>query len=398
MATAEQYYGKHFNSEQCSLERLDGDGQRTSCVGLYPSEDYRNWYGYVQPNGNRLHPQHLSFCEHCARIGFTDEEVYQITEEDFPDISWVNINCDSFKTEDCLKYGIDRRCLNYNGLRLNLNHVDPTDDNDFRPVLSVPSMEEGKKQGVVCYSLPRDAYWELGLKGDPNGRYKNSNNYYFTIEMKDQTGKVIHIRDQNGFKGFKIPITRLSPQRINAYDSGYDKRFMFVAPSVEEVNAGVTDILAMNQSNIFEVSITVYERIKYIPPRPVMDTSALRCGGATRGCGGATRGLTRSYSGGANVSAQGYSAATKTQTTNDSFNLLDKVYMTVQLVCNQSREERLRLGREIEMKGLESKKKELEELERRKKELMQPSERANIFGISHEDQKKIIMKGDDLED
>jgi len=377
MTSAKEYYGKYFNPrKQCSLNRLDSFGKPLSCTGVKTGDECK-WYGLIGENGNKVDVYNFTICECCAITGFDKSTIYEIKREEHPELPWYSINCEMPKTETCLKYGVDKRCLHYNNIRLNLNLVDPYDNDDYRPVLLVPEMEKVKHNGIACYGLPTMSYWELAIKADPKGIY-NDIKYYMIVDMHDKQGRMVHIRNQYGQKNYYTPMSNIHPMTINSYDSGEGQRFMFSGVSNEEIqNQDITSGLHLNKSNVFEIKIRVYERIVYQEPK-------------TRSIHQPTRG----YSSGTNMSAPGYSSSAYSNTTKDSFVEVDTIDITLQLVCNQSNEERLKIAKEIEINEMEGKRHELLKLEQQKQKLLQPSKRGELLGIEHKQQEEFLMNFD----
>ena len=91
------------------------------------------------------------------------------------------------------------------------------------------------------------------------------------------------------------------------------------------------------------------------------------------------------------MSAPGYSSSAYSNTTKDSFVEVDTIDITLQLVCNQSNEERLKIAKEIEINEMEGKRQELLKLEQQKQQLLQTSKRGELLGIDHKQQESFLM-------
>ena len=125
------------------------------------------------------------------------------------------------------------------------------------------------------------------------------------------------------------------------------ERFFFVAPSKKETDHHL-EAEHNADSNVFKLTAEIYDmNEKTVPPprkTPKGATQWRGGGGQTRGGGGQTRGgggQTRGYTGGSNFGADGYSEHVKTHQINVDPVLVDTVNLTLQLVNNESEEERV---------------------------------------------------------
>lgn len=92
-------------------------------------------------------------------------QVFLVTEQDYPSRLMPMLVCDTSQTANCLKYGIDSRCLHYGGFRENVNLINQ-DDTAWTPVTRIPrpNAMTAARSGVHIVGVPTSMGWELSIK------------------------------------------------------------------------------------------------------------------------------------------------------------------------------------------------------------------------------------------
>ena len=373
-----QYYSKDVNTTFFTLDLKDSQCKRRCCM----AKNHGNckWYGLKDPF---VHPRYLTFCEYCYEKYLDKSRFFEVTNEEYPEFEG-RYNCDSSQTDNILQYNL-HRCLNYNGLRLNVNRCNALNE-QFAPTMALHTEQsiQAMKKGVFICNMGSHSYWEFVLSADPNGKYAEQYNKYFKIEKAVfGDGREVKVTNSSGNTEFFTKISKHNRQTlvVNSYNSGKSERFFFVSPCKKEKDFGL-DTSHVNKSNILKLTISIHERIDNEPTPVFRSTTRGFDGGPTRGLGGgATRGLggvfakgcndahTGAFGGGSNLSAEGNSSYVKTHTVDAEFPKIDEVNITVQLICNDSDEEKEYNINLINEKIKENKFRELQSLKRKRNEI-----------------------------
>jgi hypothetical protein len=246
------------------------------------------------------------------------------------------------------------------------------------------------KGGVGIFPVPSMSYWELSVRGDPNGRFKGSNLYFKVKSAKFGDGRVVKITNQMGSTNFYTPLEG-SLMTINSYLTGVQgQRFFFVAPSTLE-KANKLEADHNNESNKLYLTFSIHKKVDWNPePEPVF-----RGGGGYRGIAkGATRG---SYNGGSNFAASGNSSNVSTRRVNATFPEIEEISAIIQLVNNEPEEELIHVTKVIQEQVDGEKQRKIDALLKQKEmidiqiqELMgTESARSTVFGQT--DQESLLL-------
>ena len=352
MTSTQSHFGKGFDSTDYTITRTDIDGVPLFCIGNDKNSPHSKWYGYIK-DGNRINPSQLSFCSSCGIRNFTRDEVFEITHIEYPNIIQTLV-CDTAHTDICRNnFGIDRRCIHKQGMRVNVNAIERYSDN-WSPLITIPT-EKGKlglAGGVGLYSIPSMTYWECVIRGDPQGKYNGVINIYFKLKKAYfGDGRVVSVTNQEGNSNFYTPIG--NTLIINSYKTGVSgQRFFYAAPSKLEIDNGL-ESSHNNKSNILYITISICRRV-YIEEEDEDDGIQYR--------GSTSKSSTSKYSGGSNFAADGYSSNIKTHKVNARFDEIETVDIIVQLVNNQSDVELEMIARKAQQQVDKSKEVEIAKL------------------------------------
>jgi len=356
-----QHYHQNVDTTFFTIDLKDNVGKRRCCM----AKNHGNckWYGLIDPF---VHPRYLTFCEYCYKNYLNKSRFYEITYEEYPEFNG-RYNCDSSETDNILQYKL-HRCLNYNGVRLNVNRCNALDQ-QYVPTMGLHNEEslEAMKKGIFICNMGSCSYWEFVLGADPNGKYAEHSNKYFKIERcVFGDGREVKITNSLGNTEFFTKLSKYNRQTlvVNSYISGKSERFFFVSPCKKEKDLGL-DTSHANKSNILKLTVSIHERIDNEPP-PVYRGITRGLNNDTRGCDGGT---TRGFGGGSNLSAHGNSSYVKTNTVDAKFPKIDEVNITVQLVCTDSNEEKEYNINLINEQIKEKKFRELQNLKRKRIEI-----------------------------
>ena len=347
-STTKQFFGQHVDTSLFSPSTRNSMGLLRCCSGITDSEPRKpeKWYGIVDKNtGEKIDPKTISICDHCKLKSFDDSEVYNVTEEDYPGLI-QNLECDIPVTERVKKYIGDRRSVFIGGIKFNVNITDMKDE-EWAPVtkLRTPEAMKAEKIGVLLADVPTMSYWEFVIKGDEDSHLYTDENY-IQVKATDGTGRVIKIADQNGITNFVTPIVG-GMVRVNAYDTTPDNRFFFQAPSGIET-ANKLEASHNKQSNKIFITVSIFRKETIVDPPVTSHPKPLYRGG---GCGnGGAGGLTRggAYTGGSNFAASGKSNVANTRKVNARFIKIKEVEGIIQLVNNESEDERIYMTKKIQ--------------------------------------------------
>lgn len=341
-------------------------GSRRCCTGKH-KDPTGDWYGYIRC-GTRVPPATLSFCDHCAKNAFSQEEVFKITHSEYPGLVPMLV-CDTYQNDVLKNFGLlNRRKMQYMGFEIGVNAVDPRDDDSFVPLVTLPEKREVMSGGTGIFLCPSKMYWEFTV--NPNKMFWSKNNH-FKVSARFGDGRVVEILSKSGSSNFVSPCHG-GLINVNAYKPGKGHRFFFDVPSDAEREAGLA-ASHDKQSNKLYITVEVFEDVT--PPAPVYRDGATYRGGATRGGatrgggddatyrGGATRGGAQ---GGTNYAAAGHSEGFSTTKRNWKLVPVKKIEVRIQLVNTESQEE-LEYMSGLVQTSIETKRQE--EIERKRAEL-----------------------------
>ena len=375
---ASNHFGAFADTSIFTPQTLSSKGDLRCCVGS--SGKSKVWYGIIK-NEKYANPNYIAFCEFCTKnvINFV-EQTYPITEEDYPGLS-KRLRCDTLKSRKCIDFiGNDFRTLRHGGIKFNVNITDE-DDKEWSPItkLQTDYAIEAAKTGVLLANIPTMNHWEFVVKGDDAIQVgldiTNKINYYttehyFKVEAKDGTGRSIVIEDTNGNSNFYTPMIG-GEVRVNSYKPGTGNRFFFQAPAIEgEVNAGIA-ASHNNESNKIFLKIGIYEKIE--------TREVLSAGPKWRG-GGSSNNL---FTGGSNFATSGTSTTFSTIKTSAKFILRKTVHGIIQLINNESEEERLYMARKLQTQVDNSERDSIEAFNSnsRQKKFVQRSNRSKMLSM-----------------
>ena len=106
--TTTNFFGPGVDTSIFSPDTLGVNRSLRCCVGKNIHPGIR-WYGF-----NGVRPETLSFCEHCAKIAFRDDEIFEVTDVEYPGLKSTLV-CDS-KNAFIKQYVGERRCVKYNDI------------------------------------------------------------------------------------------------------------------------------------------------------------------------------------------------------------------------------------------------------------------------------------------
>ena len=366
--TTSNFFGDGADTSVFTPFTRSSDESLRACIGPNRRNGNIKWYGVYNKDGSKHDPYDLTFCQHCGENAFKYGEVWQVTDAEYPNLLNVLI-CDITKKDNNL-FG-ERRCISLpfeyaddgdsirGAIELNVNLIDKynkhwtpvtlgTDDSDI----------SAKEHNVLIAKVPTHQRWQFVTKCAPS--FNQEDIYYKFGIIKAKDGREVKVKNTRGSTNFYIPLSNdYGYTQVNGYETGVEgEQFFFIAPPTEEVEAGIAD--ASNKlSNIFQGTFTIHKMIrhkKFVEPEE--DHIQYR-GGATKGCttrggstrGGATRGgATRggASKGGTNLGTSGFQQNVNSTTVDATFNEVASVKFTIQLVNNESEEERLYFANIIE--------------------------------------------------
>ena len=174
MSSTQEQFGKGAETIMFELDTPNSKGERRTCLGQNTHCPEGRWFGCIGKMG-RINPSGLSFCECCAKLNFQPQQLFEVTEEEYPGLKSVLV-CDMMLTDRCLRNGIDSRCLHYGGFRVNINLINQA-DTKWSPACRIPTeaAKQAAKVGTHIVGIPTFTGWECCIRGDPNGIYKCSN-------------------------------------------------------------------------------------------------------------------------------------------------------------------------------------------------------------------------------
>jgi hypothetical protein len=425
MTSTHEHFGTGAGKMALPLDTPDTKGNRRTCIGNNVHNSSIEWYGYIGDDGERISPRDLSFCQFCGTNNFTPDRVFLVTSAEYPGLI-PNLVCDTTETNNCLKYGIDTRCLHYGGFRVNVNLINQ-DDTVWTSVTRIPTPKamEAARSGVHIVGVPTSMGWELSIKGDPNGKYRHSDLLYKIKEAKFGDGRKVKVTDTRGSTNFYTSFQSNTGIRFNGY-GGENTRFVFWKPSAMEKSHGL-QATHDGESNKLYLTLSIHREVKKPrlsilrqcyeeggyrdggssqmrggAPQTRGGGSQMRGGGSqTRGGGdtvkgGQTRGQAKGgspYGGGSNFSSHGNTFHTQTTVVDSTFpEVEDPVEMIVQLVNNESEEELIHFTRQLQSQVDGAKREEIEQMEKEKAQLeasliekRKVDARSKLFGHSEQE-------------
>lgn len=364
MSGTTEHFGNGLDLSVFTPRKLGSKGQLRSCIGSNTTSGTRKWYGCYDRRGVTISPNRLSFCEFCGENGFKPIEVFEVTDTNYPGLS-SSLVCDSPNTNLVTELVGDHRTVRYCGVKINGNVIDQP-DRVWSPILLIPddSSKSAAESGVLRLPVPSGSYWEFVVQMDDKGRY-NSIDYCYKITVETGDGRSIVKMDQSGNSKYYTPYGRQI--RINSYNSGEGSRFFFQAPAQVEVDGGIAAGHNL-KSNIFKITVTVHTKVDLCSKctrdvyhsglcfdchrQQERENEVRRSGVVFRGSSetrGATRGgVAKGYSGGSNFSTSGYSEHAQTTRVRSRFPVVETINLTLQLVNNESEDERMHVTRIIQ--------------------------------------------------
>jgi len=407
MTSTHEHFGTGAGRMALPLDTLDTNGNRRTCIGNNVHNCSIEWYGYIGDDGEKVKVSELTFCQFCGRNNFPPDRVFLITDNDYPSKLIPRLVCDTSKTVNCLRYGIDIRCLHYGGFRINVNLINQ-DDTLWTPATRIPTPKAmaAARTGVHIVGVPTSMGWELSIKGDPNGKYRHSDLLYKIKEAKFGDGRKVKVTDTRGSTNFYTSFQSNMGIRFNGY-GGENTRFVFWKPSAMEKSHGL-QAAHDGESNKLYLTLSIHREMKKPKPQPTYDCyeeggyrgggSQMRGGGegTSKGVGSQTRGQEKGgspYSGGSNFSSHGNTFHTETTVVDSTFPEVEvPVEMIVQLVNNESEEELIHFTRQLQSQVDGAKRDDIELMEKEKARLeaaiiekSNVDARSKLFGHSEQE-------------
>jgi len=408
MTSTHEHFGTGAGKMALPLDTPDTKGNRRTCIGNNVHNSSIEWYGYIGDDGEKVKVSDLTFCQFCSRNNFPPDRVFLVTEQDYPSRLVPMLVCDTSQTANCLKYGIDSRCLHYGGFRVNINLINQ-DDTDWTPVTRIPTPKAmtASRSGVHIVGVPTSMGWEISIKGDPNGKYRHSDLLYKMKEAKFGDGRKVKVTDTRGNTNFYTSFQSNTGIRFNGY-GGENTRFVFWKPSNKEKSHGL-QATHDGESNKLYLTLSIHREVKKPKPQPTykcyeeggyrggapqMRGGGQEKGGQTRGGGQAKGGSSQNdYGGGSNFSSHGNTFHTQTTVVDSTFPEVEvPVEMIVQLVNNESEEELIHFTRQLQSQVDGAKSDEIELMEKEKARLeaaiiekRNVDARSKLFGHSEQE-------------
>lgn len=303
------------------------------------------------PNG--MTSAQATYCESCMVNGHFDASQTTLWQPHGSLSNGVNCDCPCVLIQNALsRNGINVSVQSSDGTsfsRLQENHP------AFPKYAATVSNSESRNLMHVIVPTSSTYHIELSVTQD-----KTPLTWYSIVSAKVGDKKVTINNDRL--------IYYPSSQRIEGFTTGTNDSFFFISPSKQETDAGVK-YDGVNVSNIIEVKIQRYHRIPrrevYIATAASGDLFSFR-GGATRGGGHTSNGgeqvlsmfdsapaasrskmVASTYvpestlSGGTTISGGNFVRDVDVNTTNDTFEKVgDVIEFYVQLVCDQSEDDK----------------------------------------------------------
>ena len=351
MAFSDYHTSSHFgdavDTSIFSPMDLSSNQSLRCCSGPNASSLSKKWYGVYEKNGTKVSPHYMWVCQYCGENAFTSDEVWEISWKDYDNFS-TSHSCMMYNRLKCIPYIGDRRGMCYQGIKVNVNVVSE-DDKLWAPLTKITTEKAklAEKNGVLMVNVPTMSYWEFVVMGDEFCQDIYQSNCYFKVIAKDGTGRTIKIADQAGNTNFYSPMTNIL--KVNAFGPEKGQRFFFQAPSQLEKEHNL-EASHNNESNKIYLTIEIYRK-EEMPKTP--EEPGLYRGGQSRGVtrGGQTRGATRGgsdYTGGSNFASSGTDHTSQTHMTYARFDKIKYIDCIIQLVNNESEEERIYFAKKLQ--------------------------------------------------
>lgn len=373
METTQHFFGDDVDTTVFDLDRTDASGQPVCCT----LNTGNKWFQF-----KTVEPSILSFCEYCGKNYFEKGEVSEIDFSKYPHLKG-KLECDTRYTKRCKSYGIQRRCIETDGVQVNVNIVNHKNDS-WRPTMRIPTSKGNTafENGVGIFPLSSMSYWEFVIQGIPGGVLNNPDYFLKMKSARFGDGRTVSYTDESGNSNIYFNAQK-SQMIVNSYRTGTEgERFLFVAPSKLEREHHL-EAPHNNESNKVFITVGVYKKEQ--PPQP---KTVWRGGGATRGC---------NYTGGSNFAASGYSELVKTESMRDELIEINSIDFTIQLVNNEEESSLLHYSQTIQEKvdnqiemDIEKLIKERDAIDERIRELMNETSRRSKI-LSHKDQTSYLL-------
>lgn len=312
---------------------------------------FGNLYGIIA-HGRQIPLEEISFCEYCAKKLPVDR-IYKGPKYDIQDQtkqclhgSWYT--CDCSYTDKLLKYGMDERCLHYDGYRVTVNIVDPKISNLWRPTTKLASRPKtADENGVLISNLPSGCHYEISISTDP--KYYNDKYAFKITDMKFGDGKVVtyaNVPTQEGYSNIMHHQEKGISTFISSFHSLKDNtRFYFQRMTSEEESSGMSPE-HYNKSNKIFITIGLYEIIR--KPKPVYRSSQVVDDCIEEKC--VMRGSKSSnVGGGATYSTDGKSFEINAKEAQDTYSKypIKTTEISIQLVNDESNEQLKEVSKKI---------------------------------------------------
>ena len=173
--------------ETNSFEKIAGLGVDTSvftplarsskgtlrcCCGSDKSPPDIRWYGIYYPDGTKVAPTKVAFCEWCGEHAFKDSEVWQVPSGSQ---HFGGLKCSTAFTHKYLDIVGNRRCVlreftlpdgSIQNLQLNCNLLN-RDDTEWVPITvgAGDADQAAADSGVLRANVPTHSYWEVVIGG-----------------------------------------------------------------------------------------------------------------------------------------------------------------------------------------------------------------------------------------
>jgi hypothetical protein len=230
---------------------------KTFCIGNNVHIN-GNIYGWKRDDGTKIPIQNVSFCEYCAKK-YPQKNIY------LSDTKGGSFVCNTLFT-DVLRddYGIDERCLHYDGYRVAVNIVHPENNHIWRPTIKLNSRPEtADENGLLISNIPSGSHYEISITTD-NHCYNDD--YAFKIEsIKFGDGNIVTYSTGPtpiGYSNIRHELKANITALINSYHSlKPNTRFYFQRMSETEEELGLTPD-HYNKSNKIFITLGLYKKIE----------------------------------------------------------------------------------------------------------------------------------------
>tara|TARA_B110000285_G_C15078254_1_gene591981 strand:+ start:303 stop:1586 length:1284 start_codon:yes stop_codon:yes gene_type:complete len=394
--TTSNFFGDGADTSVFNPFTLSSNNSPRACIGPNRRNGNFKWYGIYNTYGSKHDPHDLSFCQHCGENAFKLNEVWQITNDEYPNLL-NELVCDIFKKDN--KLVGEKRCIslpfeyvdNRNSIQgaieLNINLIDK-DGTFWTPVTlgTDDSDISAKENNVLIAKIPTHQRWQFVIKC---GRNFYQEDLYYKIEsIKAKDGREVKVKNENGSTDFYIPLNNFyGSTHVNGYETGLEgEQFFFIAPPTKEIEDGIAD--ASNKfSNIFQGTLTIYKKImkkkkyNHLERRTFLskyneysedDGEDFELGNQYESLtffSNNAKKSTKCTTGGTNLGTSGIQKNVKSTIVDAIFNEVSSVKFTIQLVNNESEEERLYFANIIETQTRNWREQEISKLMEKQKNI-----------------------------